>query len=125
MAGAGGALHPARRADRGAALAREFHSVDRIAAASPEELAAADGVGPTIARAVQDWFAVDWHRELVEKWRAAGVRLAEEGGDDVPRPLLQSRQQETTALRQAMKGLQALEDSLPYKTTRRSVKTFR
>jgi hypothetical protein len=29
--------------------------------------------------------------------------------------LLASRQQETTALRQAMKGLQALEDSLPYK----------
>jgi len=33
--------------------------------------------------------------------------------------LLQSRQEETTALRQAMKGLQALEDSLPYENHKR------
>jgi DNA ligase (NAD+) len=69
------------------ALAREFRSVDRIAAASEEELAAAEGVGPTIAAAVRQWFAVDWHRGVVEKWRAAGVRLAEDAGDDTPRPL--------------------------------------
>jgi DNA ligase (NAD+) len=69
------------------ALAREFRSVARIAAASEEELAAADGVGPTIAAAVKEWFAVDWHREVVEKWRSAGVRLEEEGGDEGSRPL--------------------------------------
>src|SRR6266540_3913866 len=40
------------------ALAREFRSLDRIATASEEELAAAEGVGPTIAAAVQEWFAV-------------------------------------------------------------------
>ena len=34
------------------ALARDFRSMDRIMAATEEELAAADGVGPTIARAV-------------------------------------------------------------------------
>jgi len=69
------------------ALAREFRSLDRIASASEEELAAAEGVGPTIAAAVKEWFAVDWHREVVEKWRAAGVRLAEESADEGPRPL--------------------------------------
>jgi DNA ligase (NAD+) len=69
------------------ALAREFRSLDAIAAASEEELAAADGVGPTIAAALREWFAEDWHRELVEKWRTAGVRLAEEAGEDGPRPL--------------------------------------
>ena len=69
------------------ALAREFRSLDAIAAASEAELAAADGVGPTIAAAVREWFAEDWHRELVEKWRAAGVRLAEEASDEGPRPL--------------------------------------
>jgi DNA ligase (NAD+) len=69
------------------ALAREFRSVDRIAAAAEEELAAAEGVGPTIAAAVTEWFGVDWHRQIVEKWRAAGVHLAEEGGDEGPRPL--------------------------------------
>jgi DNA ligase (NAD+) len=70
------------------ALAREFRSLDRIAEASEEELAATEGVGPTIAASLKDWFAVDWHREIVERWRAAGVRLAEEGGgEEGPRPL--------------------------------------
>jgi DNA ligase (NAD+) len=68
------------------ALAREFGSVDRIAAASEEELAAADGVGPTIATALREWFAVNWHRAVVAKWRAAGVRL-EEQVEAGPRPL--------------------------------------
>ncbi|WP_431783308.1 NAD-dependent DNA ligase LigA [Streptomyces chumphonensis] len=70
------------------ALAREFRSVDRIAEASEEELAATEGVGPTIAASLKDWFAVEWHRGIVERWRAAGVRMAEEGGaDSGPRPL--------------------------------------
>jgi DNA ligase (NAD+) len=69
------------------ALAREFRSLDRIAAASEEELAAAEGVGPTIARAIREWFAVDWHRDVVEKWRTAGVRLSEETAGAEPRPL--------------------------------------
>ncbi|MEJ7771496.1 MAG: NAD-dependent DNA ligase LigA [Geodermatophilaceae bacterium] len=69
------------------ALAREFGSIDAIAQASEQQLAAADGVGPTIAQAVVEWFAVDWHREMVQKWRTAGVRLAEERSDAVPRPL--------------------------------------
>ena len=46
-----------------------------------------EGVGPIIADAVLDWFAIDWHREVVEKWRSAGVRLAEERVDAGPRPL--------------------------------------
>jgi DNA ligase (NAD+) len=70
------------------ALAREFRSLDRIAEADEEELAATEGVGPTIAASLKDWFAEDWHREIVERWRAAGVRMAEEGGQDTgPRPL--------------------------------------
>jgi DNA ligase (NAD+) len=69
------------------ALARDFRSMDRIMTANEEELAAADGVGPTIAKAVHDWFTVDWHRDLVEKWRLAGVRMADEGEDAPPGPL--------------------------------------
>jgi DNA ligase (NAD+) len=69
------------------ALARDFRSMDRIMAATEEELAAADGVGPTIARAVRDWFTVDWHVEVVEKWRLAGVRMADVGEDAPPGPL--------------------------------------
>ena len=69
------------------ALARDFRSMDRIMAATEEELAAADGVGPTIARAVREWFTVDWHRDVVEKWRRAGVRMADAGQDAGPGPL--------------------------------------
>ncbi len=69
------------------ALAREFRDVDRIAGASLEALAAVEGVGPIIGQAVVDWFAVDWHAEVVDKWRAAGVRLAESETDMRPRPL--------------------------------------
>ncbi|MFF9002556.1 NAD-dependent DNA ligase LigA [Streptomyces achromogenes] len=71
------------------ALAREFRSVDRIEQASEEELAATDGVGPIIAAALKEWFAEDWHREIVRKWKAAGVPLEDEasGEDEGPRPL--------------------------------------
>ncbi len=69
------------------ALARTFGDLDRIAAASEEELADAEGVGPTIAASLLEWFAVDWHREIVDKWRAAGVQLREEIVDEGPRPL--------------------------------------
>lgn len=69
------------------ALAREFASLDAIAKAGEEELSGVDGVGPTIAAAVREWFEEDWHREVVEKWRRAGVRLAEERDKSVPRTL--------------------------------------
>ena len=56
------------------ALAGWFGSLDAIRAASREELAAVEGVGPTIADALLAWFDVDWHREIVDRWQAAGVR---------------------------------------------------
>lgn len=62
------------------ALAAAFGSMDRISTASVSELAAVDGVGPTIAESIVEWFTVDWHREIVDKWRAAGVRMEEEAG---------------------------------------------
>lgn len=71
------------------ALAREFRSIDRIDQATEEELAATDGVGGIIAASVKQWFAEDWHREILRKWREAGVRMEEEGAgeDEGPRPL--------------------------------------
>jgi len=59
------------------ALAAEFGSLDAIEAASADALAAVDGVGPTIAASLRDWFTEDWHRAIVAKWREAGVRLAD------------------------------------------------
>jgi len=69
------------------ALAREFRSIDAIAAAEPEQLAAVDGVGPTVAQAVADWFAVDWHADILERLRTGGVAMADVRSDDGPRPL--------------------------------------
>ena len=69
------------------ALALEFGSLPRIMAASEEELAQAEGVGPTIVTAVQEWFETPWRREIVEKWQRAGVRMEEERDDSIPRNL--------------------------------------
>jgi DNA ligase (NAD+) len=63
------------------ALAAEFGSLDAIETASTDALAAVDGVGPTIAASLRDWFTEDWHRAIVAKWRDAGVQLADPGFD--------------------------------------------
>jgi len=65
------------------ALATAFSSLDAIMAASEDQLAEVEGVGPTIAAALREWFAVDWHRAIVDKWRAAGVRMADERDADI------------------------------------------
>ncbi|HEY0487727.1 MAG TPA: NAD-dependent DNA ligase LigA [Mycobacteriales bacterium] len=69
------------------ALARSFGDLDEILTAAPEELAEAEGVGPTIAASVVEWAAVDWHREVVRKWAEAGVRMTEEADESTPRTL--------------------------------------
>ena len=69
------------------ALAAEFGSMDAIRAATEEQLAAAEGVGPTIAEAVIEWFAEDWHGEIVDRWARAGVSMADERDESVPRTL--------------------------------------
>jgi DNA ligase (NAD+) len=63
------------------AVADAFGSLDAIASASPEALAIVDGVGPTIASSMVEWFTVEWHAEIVAKWRAAGVQLEIPGFD--------------------------------------------
>lgn len=61
------------------ALADWFGSLEAIEAAPAEELAQVEGVGPTIADAIVEWLAEDWHRDIIEAWRAAGVRFATPG----------------------------------------------
>jgi DNA ligase (NAD+) len=63
------------------ALASEFGSLDAIEDASVDALAAVDGVGPTIAASLREWFLVDWHRAIIAKWRDAGVRLEDPDWD--------------------------------------------
>lgn len=59
-------------------VAAAFPGIDRLRDASEDELAAVEGIGPTLVTAIRDWFTVDWHNEIVRKWRSAGCRLADE-----------------------------------------------
>jgi DNA ligase (NAD+) len=61
------------------AVADYFGSLDAIRAATRDELAAVDGVGGIIADALIDWFAVDWHVDIIDQWAAAGVQLTTPG----------------------------------------------
>ncbi len=69
------------------ALATHFGTMDAIRAAGVDELSAVDGVGLTIAEAIVDWFAVDWHAGIVDAWQAAGVRMADERDESIARTL--------------------------------------
>ncbi len=73
------------------ALAETFGSMARIRelaeAGKTDELAAVDGVGPTIAESIVEWFGVDWHAEIVQKWAEAGVRMEDQRDASIPRTL--------------------------------------
>ena len=64
-----------------------FGSLDAIRGGVGEELAAVEGVGLTIAESIRGWFEVDWHRDIIDKWRAAGVRMEDEVDESTPRTL--------------------------------------
>ena len=66
------------------ALAREFASIEAIAGADLQRLAEVEGVGQVIAEAVVEWFAQDWHREIIDKWERGGVALSDEATADGP-----------------------------------------
>jgi len=69
------------------ALARALGHLDRIIAASPEELAAVDGVGPKIAASVHQFLALPANRVVIDKLRAAGVNLEGPATPSVPQNL--------------------------------------
>jgi DNA ligase (NAD+) len=73
------------------ALAGHFGSMDKIREASLEELAGVEGVGPVIADSIQQWFTEEssreWHLRILDKWTAAGVRMADEVDRSSPKTL--------------------------------------
>ena len=82
LAGAGGAVDPARRPDRGPGAGPAVRlDRPRSGRRRRRNWPAAEGVGPTIAAAVIEWFDVDWHAAIVDRWTAAGVRMADEVTD--------------------------------------------
>jgi DNA ligase (NAD+) len=69
------------------ALATTFGSIEKIADASADALAEVEGVGATIAESVVEWFAIDWHKEIVRKWSKAGVAMKIVAGIAKPQTL--------------------------------------
>ncbi|MFJ8961413.1 NAD-dependent DNA ligase LigA [Lentzea sp. NPDC102401] len=69
------------------ALAQQFGSMDAIIEAPEEALAGAEGVGQTIATAVVEWRETEWRQGVVERWRAAGVRMEDERDASIVRNL--------------------------------------
>jgi DNA ligase (NAD+) len=69
------------------ALATHFGSMKAISQAAQDELAAIDGVGDVIAQSIIEWFAVDWHRNIITAWEKAGVLMVNQKSADVPQTL--------------------------------------
>jgi DNA ligase (NAD+) len=69
------------------ALANTFGDMHAIAKANAQELADIDGVGETIAQSIIEWFAVDWHRDIIKKWEKAGVLMQAQATADLPQTL--------------------------------------
>ena len=72
------------------ALADRFRTMDAIRTASVDELADTEGVGRVIAESIIEWFTESWHAEVVDRWAAAGVVMADEAaepGDELPQTL--------------------------------------
>jgi DNA ligase (NAD+) len=68
-------------------LANNFGSMDAIAKASITELSDIDGLGETIAQSIIEWFAIDWHRNIITKWQKAGVVMQAQASAELPQTL--------------------------------------
>ena len=72
-------------------IAAAFPSIEALRAASEEQLAAVEGIGPTLVAAIREWFTVDWHVAIIDKWQASGCVMADEPsavtGDQPPQTL--------------------------------------
>jgi DNA ligase (NAD+) len=63
-----------------AVLARQFRTLERLGAATVEELDAVPEIGLTVAESVHDWFADEGNRALCARLGEAGVRTEMEAG---------------------------------------------
>ena len=68
-------------------LANNFGSMDAIAEAGITELSDIDGLGETIAQSIVEWFAIDWHRDIIAKWQKAGVIMQAQAAAQLPQTL--------------------------------------
>jgi DNA ligase (NAD+) len=70
-----------------ALLARAYPTLDELVLATEEDLRNVSGIGPVVARSVATFFRSPDTRAMIEKLRAAGVRLHDAPRVQGPRPL--------------------------------------
>lgn len=61
-------------------LAQRFLTIDTLAAASEEDIAACEGIGPKIAASVREFLSVPENLEVLQRLREAGLALEENLG---------------------------------------------
>ena len=59
-------------------VAAVFPTIESLESATDDELGGVPGLGSILVTSIREWFAVDWHREIVRKWQAAGAMLGTE-----------------------------------------------
>ena len=61
-------------------VAQYFHTLDRIALATEEELTAVEDVGPVVAKSIAEWFKRPYHKKLLKKFAKAEIQIIPEKG---------------------------------------------
>ncbi|MCS4531943.1 NAD-dependent DNA ligase LigA [Corynebacterium sp. ES2730-CONJ] len=69
------------------AIANRYRSMAAARAADIEDLAETPGVGTIIAQSFKEWFEVDWHQDIVDRWAASGVTMEENAREELPQTL--------------------------------------
>ena len=59
-------------------LMNSLGSIDKIFSASEQELARVDGVGAVVAATIKEWISIDWHKDIVQAWKKAGVNFTQD-----------------------------------------------
>ena len=59
-------------------LMNSLGSIDKVFSASEQELARVDGVGAVVAATIKEWISIDWHKDIVQAWKKAGVNFTQD-----------------------------------------------
>lgn len=65
-------------------LARHFGTLDRLIAATEDEISAVEGIGPVIAKSVHEFLSLDQNLDVIERLHKAGVHFEEPRGEELP-----------------------------------------
>jgi len=68
-------------------LARRYKDLDRLAAASEDDLMQIEGIGPEVAKGIVFFFAQPENRKLLKELKEAGLKFKETEKESSPRPL--------------------------------------